>query len=111
MHDVTPADAPKESDRQYVTATGPVQNVASSEAKKTRNFGDVIRKKLQENPELAEQVADEHIRAIAEETVRDAMPDVLDGLAETHKERGWYGMADGIKRYAAKLRKERATWN
>lgn len=80
------------------TASGPV---------KTRNFGDVIRKKLQENPELAEQVADEHIRSIAAEVVRDAMPDVLDAVAKTFREKGLVATEIAFREHAAKLRKER----
>lgn len=60
---------------------------------------------LEIKPVIEPAVA-EKMYEIATRAVRDAMPDVLDGLAETHNERGWYGMADWIKRYAAKLRKE-----
>lgn len=58
-------------------------------------------------PPNGEIQLDEHIRAIAADVVRDAMPDVLDGLAET-----WVRYAVGaeaFRKHAEKLRKERGS--
>jgi DNA-directed RNA polymerase subunit RPC12/RpoP len=53
--------------------------------------------------------ADEHIRAIAAQAVRDAMPDVLDGLAISFEWGvGLERIAEEIHNHANRLRKEKA---
>lgn len=51
--------------------------------------------------------ADEHIRAIASQAVRDAMPDVLKSLADAIHGCGFTVGVNGLRGHAAKLRKER----
>jgi hypothetical protein len=51
--------------------------------------------------------ADEHIRAIAAQAVRDAMPDVLNGVADAIHGCGFTVGVNGLRKHADKLRKER----
>lgn len=50
--------------------------------------------------------ADEHIRTIAAQAVRDAMPDVLNGLADTFGEVGFTSVTSAFREHADKLRKK-----
>lgn len=86
VHDVTTADAPKENDRLHVTAT-----------EKTHDLTPV-------HPVIVQQM-----REIAARAVRDAMPDVLDMIADSYGDEYNQAVFGGgyLRHHAAKLRQER----
>lgn len=107
------ATKPDTVENRQATASGPVmhesvwcdgKNVTPADGAKERMWREI--KPEERERAIAEEAT--RIRAIAAEAVRDAMPDVLEKVADPlESDREFRFIADLLQNHAAKLRKER----
>lgn len=108
------ATKPDTVDNRQATASGPVLHESVWLDGKNVTLEKMLEKAKHANqwreikPVIEPAVA-EKVYEIAAKAVRDAMPDVLDGLAKTLDERGYMGSAKAFREHADKLRKERGS--
>lgn len=134
VHDVTPADAPKETLWMCVTEDGKTHKLTLPELVTKTNEGarwqeirpsvenrkaasEAVRGvRLPEGPAcdqwrvirpVVEPAVAERVYEIATRAVRDAMPDVIEAMAATFGEDGFPAITNAFREHAAKLRKDR----
>lgn len=105
------ATKPDPSENRQATASGLVHDVREATIPKLIEKSQQAEQadRWREIKPVIEPVVADKVYEIASKAVRDAMPDVLDGLAKTFEKSGFLENPKAFRKHADKLRKERGT--